>query len=115
MSKLSDGEENLSFQLKAAGIPFEREYRFYPPRRFRFDFVIKPTDERGVPSNLLLAVEVEGGAFSGGHKRGADYHSDCEKHNLAMLDGWRTLRVTPTMVETGEALVWIEKALGKDL
>ena len=103
---MSDGEEELALQLKAAKIPFEREFRFFPPRRWRFDFVL-------VPLSLLIAVEVEGGAWSGGHKRGAAADTDCQKHNAAMLDGWRTLRFTPAMVASGEALETIETALGR--
>jgi len=36
----SPAEILLTAQLEQAGIPFEREYRFAPPRRWRADFVI---------------------------------------------------------------------------
>ena len=102
----SAGEEELAFQLKALGINFEREYRFDPARRWRFDFALEP-------QLCFLAVEVEGGAFNGGHRRGVEANKDCEKSNAAVLLGWRVLRFTPYMVETGEAIATIEAALGR--
>lgn len=102
----SPGEAELALQLKLAKIPFEREFRFHPPRRWRFDFVLLPVD-------LLIAIEVEGGAFSGGHKRGLFADTDCEKSNAAMEDGYKVLRFTPGMVASGVALQTIERALGK--
>jgi hypothetical protein len=111
----SEGEELLAFQLKAAKIEFVREYRFASPRKWRFDFVIKHGDDlrlrRVTP--FLLAVEIEGGAFSGGHRRGKEADKDCEKANVATLRGWRVLRFTPAMVKDGRALAMIEQALGR--
>jgi len=66
------------------------EYRFHPPRRWRFDAA---WPER------LLAVEIEGGAWaSGRHVRGTGYEGDCEKYNQAACDGWIVLRYTPQMI-----------------
>jgi len=63
---------------------FEREYKFHPVRKWRFDFA----DPHG-----KVAVEIEGGAFSGGrHTRGAGFIADCEKYNAAILMGWRVFR-----------------------
>lgn len=39
--------------------------------------------------------------------------ADCEKMALAMLDGWRVLRVTGTHVRFGRAIDWISEALKK--
>jgi very-short-patch-repair endonuclease len=42
-----------------------------------------------------LAVEIEGGIFTGGrHVRGLGYHKDCIKYNLAAEQGWIVLRYT---------------------
>jgi len=67
-------------------IEYQREYKFLHDRRFRFDIAI--------PS-LKIAIEFEGGVFSGGrHTRGKGYISDCKKYNLATMHGWKLLRYT---------------------
>jgi hypothetical protein len=110
----SEGEELLAFQLKAAGIDYEREHRFFVHRRWRFDFVINGPWMVDAPlPNPRFAVEVEGGAWSGGHKRGKAADTDCEKQNQAALDGWPVFRFTPAMVKDGRALAMIEQALGR--
>lgn len=72
-------------RLKALGLPDpEREYKFHPERRWKFDFA---WPER------KIAIEVEGGIWSRGrHTRGNGYINDCEKYNSAVLLGWRVLR-----------------------
>jgi very-short-patch-repair endonuclease len=103
----SDPEEELAFDLKAAGIPFARQFHFAahwtPPRKFAADFAF--------PLAWLL-VEVDGGGYiAGRHTRGAGFEADHERDALAMLHGWRVLRVTPKQVESGIALTWIEGLL----
>lgn len=67
-----------------------REYRFAPPRRFRFDFADPVT---------LIAVEIEGGNWTGGrHTRGSGFEMDCKKYNLAALRGWKVFRFTSGML-----------------
>jgi very-short-patch-repair endonuclease len=99
-------EATLALHMKAAGIPApEREFRFHPPRRWRLDFAWP---------NLMLAVEVEGGTFSGGrHIRGKGFAQDFEKYNQAALDGWKVLRFTGDMIKSGEALQTIQRALNE--
>jgi very-short-patch-repair endonuclease len=83
----------------------EREYRFDPTRRWRFDFAWPPED---------VALEVEGGVWiAGRHSRGAGMVNDMEKYNTAALQGWRILRVTPKDMENGQAMVWLEGILGR--
>ena len=79
-----------------------REHRFLPPRRFRFDFAW-PDD--------LLAVEVDGGTWrgTGRHSRGLGYERDCEKLNLAAMNGWTVLRYTSSMVRDGRAIQQLEE------
>lgn len=102
-STASKLEERLSLELKAVGLPEPvREYRFWPGRQFRFDFCWP---------DKMLAVEVEGGAFSGGrHSRGAGMTTDASKYNQAALMGWVVLRFTPPMIRSGEAIQTIETA-----
>jgi len=106
MSK-SELEEALAFQIKAVRIPQpEREYRFAPPRRWRFDMAWP---------DKMVAVECEGGIWGGKgrHVRGAGFTADCEKYNMAALQGWKVLRFTGEHIHRGDALVMIERALGR--
>lgn len=102
MSRL---EDELVWQIQAAKLPAPvRELRFAPPRRFRFDLAW--VDQR-------LACEVQGGVHSGGrHVRGVGAESDAEKLTLAVLAGYRCLVVTAKHIKSGQALTWIEAALG---
>lgn len=69
----------------------EREYQFLEGRRFRFDFCFVPQ---------RVAVELEGAVFQQGrHTRGKGYESDCEKYNLAVLNGYKVLRFTRGMLQ----------------
>jgi very-short-patch-repair endonuclease len=97
-------ETDLERQILAAGLGQPaREWRFHPPRRWRFDLCF-PLE--------WLAIEVDGGTWKGGrHNRGAGYESDCEKYAQALVDGWRVLRVTANMVKDGRALGYVRAAL----
>ena len=107
MTRLNVAEETLAAQLQAAGIPYEREYRFAPPRRWRADFWIS----QGLEYDLL--VEIDGGAFiAGRHSRGTGVEADCEKMSAAAILGYRVLRMTPRQVEDGRGLSWVRQALG---
>lgn len=100
----SELERLLTEQLIVIDLPEpEREYRFHPTRRWRFDLAWP---------DVRLAVEVEGGTWSGGrHTRGTGFEADCEKYNEATLSGWRVLRVTGSMIESGRAMALVERAL----
>lgn len=102
---MSHLEEALARQLLLCGIRgFQREYKFDPTRRWRFDFAW-PAD--------LLAVECEGAIWTQGrHTRGSGFSSDLEKYNHAALLGWRVLRYSSEMIDSGKALQEIETALG---
>jgi very-short-patch-repair endonuclease len=72
------------FALLADDLPEPAtEYRFHPRRKWRFD-VAWP--------DYQLAVELHGGLWSGGaHARPRGIQRDLEKHNAAMLLGWKVL------------------------
>lgn len=94
----------LAESMRLSGIPsVEREFRFHPVRRWRFDIAARAHS---------LAVEVDGGAFTGGHSRGKAYEAECLKFCEAAILGWRVLRVTPQMVKSGQALALIRRAVG---
>lgn len=84
-----DYADDLAWYIAQAAIPQpDREFRFAPPRRFRFDFAWP--EER-------IALEVDGGRWMpGGGRHAGD--GDYEKLNLAATLGWRVLRVTSDMV-----------------
>lgn len=102
--KVSKWEELLARQIAADKLPAPvREYRFHAGRRWRLDFVWL---------EQALAVEVEGGIFSGGrHTRGAGFAADSDKYNAAVLLGWRLLRFTDRQVKDGSAVATIRAAL----
>jgi very-short-patch-repair endonuclease len=106
----SQAELLLSVQLEQAGIPFEREYRFAPPRRWRADFRLAELNYFS-PSDELL-IEIDGGSWvAGRHTRGSGFEKDAEKLNAAAELGYRVLRYTPKMIESGEALEQIRRIL----
>lgn len=90
-------EDEVAFGVRALGLPApEREYRFSPHRRFRFDFAWPA---------VKVALEVDGGTWIGGrHTSGAGYQRDVEKMNLAALTGWLVVRATKDMVKDGTAV-----------
>lgn len=94
----------LLVQLRALGLPdADREWRFHPARRWRFDLA---WPERKV------AVEIQGGLFSNGrHARGAGISSDYEKGAAATLLGWRVFWVTPHQIKMGQAANWVAEAM----
>lgn len=97
----SPGEEAFALHCKAEGIPFVREHRFDRIRKWRFDFVIYPTDTK-------IAIEIEG---RGRHQSFGGFEKDCEKYAEAAILGWRVIRVTPAQVMSGQAIDWVLRAL----
>jgi hypothetical protein len=63
-----------------------KEFQFAPPRKFRFDWCIE---------KYKIAVEYEGiVAGKSRHTSIKGYTGDCEKYNIATLNGWRIFRYT---------------------
>lgn len=104
-SQLSD---SMAMVLRIAGIPFDREYRFHPTRKWRFDIAL----QAGLMDGPKVAIECDGGVWSGGrHVRGKGYLGDMEKLNEAAVLGWRVLRVSREHIEDGRALDWVERII----
>lgn len=79
------------------------EYRFHPPRRWRFDLAW--------PEHRV-AFEREGSTWQGGrHTSGKGYAADAEKYNQAAIDGWIVIRGTVDMIRSGLALSQLLDAL----
>lgn len=101
---MSEPEEVLVFQLRAAGISgYEREVRWHPTRKWRSDFMFHTQS---------IIVEIDGGTWaSGRHTRGGGFERDAEKHAEAAILGYTVLRFTTGMVMRGEAVGFIERIL----
>ena len=92
-----------ALQLRDAGIPFEREYKPIPGRKYRYDFYFQPD----------LLVEINGGTFQHmGHSSPLGIQRDYDKHNFAVLAGYRVLMFSGEDVQGSKALVTTMKALG---
>lgn len=73
-------------QQRFVGIEIVKEFKFYPTRKWRFDYAF-PAEK--------VAVEVDGGVWVGGrHINPAGYINDMEKLNNAAAMGWLVLRIT---------------------
>lgn len=87
----SAGEAALAAAIRLHGPdlpPHEREARFHPSRRWRFDFSWKAA---------RVAVECDGGQFAhGGGRHATD--ADRDKLNHAGALGWRVLRFSPQQI-----------------
>lgn len=106
MTALEDAMAGVINQVqRTEGMPaFEdpqKEYRFHPVRKWRFDFA---WPER------MIALEVEGGIWvRGAHNRGKHFNEDCEKYNEAALLGWKVFRFTTNLIEDGSAYNMLER------
>lgn len=100
-------ELELRGQVLMAGLTkgIQVEFQALPDRRYRWDLAW--------PEQKLL-VEIQGGIWAeGGHTTGVGVTRDCEKATLAALAGFRCLAVTSDHISSGQALKWIQEALGR--
>jgi very-short-patch-repair endonuclease len=98
---LSKGEEAFVRQCEVEWLTPEREFMFHPTHKWRFDFAFR---------FAKLAVEVEGGV-NGRHQRIGGSTADCVKYSEAAVLGWRVIRATTAQVMSGQAIIWVLKAL----
>jgi very-short-patch-repair endonuclease len=90
----SPGEELLAQHLRAYGIAYQREVELVPGRKWRSDFLVGD-----------IAIEVDGGVHGiGRHQRARGFEADCQKMNSITAQGYRLLRFTTQMVQSGEAI-----------
>lgn len=91
----------------------ETEFRFHPPRRWRFDYVLNgPIPGSNPPREYKIAIEFNGSVWTQGrHTRGQGYINDREKINQAQIDGWLVLELTTEMIKSGRAYEMIEQAI----
>ena len=101
----SRAEATFALFVRAAKLPNpERNYKFWPGRRFELDFAW-PIQK--------VALEIQGAVRSGkgGHQTMQGMMDDYIKHNRAALDGWILLLVTQQQVHNGYALEVVKAAL----
>ena len=101
---MSELEDLLLWQIEAVELPIpEREVQWHPTRKWRSDFIWK---------DKMVIAECEGATYTyGRHTRGGGFEKDCEKYNTATLMGYSVYRFTRKMVESGDAISTLEKAL----
>lgn len=97
--KLTAQQVLLGVHLAELGLVHEFEYRFLPDRKFRFDVYVP---------ELRLGIEVDGGMWSGGHRRSDAIEADNEKVNLALKHGFACLRFTNRQVDSGYAKQFVK-------
>jgi very-short-patch-repair endonuclease len=91
----SEPEERFNIAWRTlGGQKPEREYRFTPDRKWRFDFAWP---------EVRIAVEIEGGINEGKHRgyhmRTKGFLKDAEKYNRASTLGWRVYRFAPSQIQ----------------
>lgn len=79
----------------AGGPPLQREVRFHPTRRWRFDFAC---------TRCKIAYEIQGGLYQAksGHRSHDGVKRDAEKLNAAQLLGWRVFQITTYTMKDAE-------------
>jgi len=94
-------EHEFIQHLTLFDVPYEEEYMAVKGRRFRWDFYTPPD----------LLIELNGGTYQHmGHSTGKGIQRDYDKHNLAVLNGFRVLMFTTDDVTSGRAIETVQKA-----
>ena len=96
--KLTQAQTLLLIHLKELKLEAVPEYRFHETRKWRFDVYIPAA---------RIGIELDGGIFTGGHRRGTAIELDHEKSNQAQMMGIRVLRFTNRQVLNGVAREFI--------
>lgn len=109
LKRENKGKDFIEFALISKNIKYSKEYQFAPPRKFRFDFAFF-CSWYGIPNKKVkVGIEYEGLIFeanrqhstgTSGHTTIKGFTSNCEKYNLAQLDGWIVLRYTALNFKT---------------
>lgn len=94
------------------GIYAVPEYRFNDQRKWRFDFAFARIPFDDELDKCRVALEVQGGLFSGGrHSRGPALLKEHEKLNAAACAGWRVLYTIPQNLCMQETVDMVKEAL----
>ena len=84
--KGSKAKAEIEMILKLFGRHYEKELKFHPERKWRFDFAIP---------EMKVAIEYEGlMSEKSRHTTISGFTNDSEKYNAAQALGWKVLRYT---------------------
>lgn len=91
-------------QIVGVGLPLPlQQYKWHPERKFKADFAYD------FPPFKLL-IEVDGGTWQQmGHSTGSGIERDHIKDAEALILGFKTLRLTGTMVKDGSGIKYLEQ------
>lgn len=93
------GLQHIELVLLSLRVPYVTEHTFLKDRRFRFDVAIP---------ELKIGIEYEGiHSAQSRHTNAAGYTTDCDKYNLAAVNGWRVLRFTARNYQSFTRLIEI--------
>ena len=79
-------EKFLRIWQSVGGPALEREVKLIEGRKFRADFVHRPS---------RTAIEIQGGVWKGRHTHGTGFTKDCEKTILTFCAGWTVIPFAP--------------------
>jgi len=112
-------EAKVAADLQALGLMegCERQYRFHPTRKWLIDF-FWDTCEAGYWINKPIALEVNGGTYMqgarrGAHSRGSRQRKDFEKWTEISLMGITLILVDTVDVRKGTHVERVLRALGR--
>lgn len=116
-------EENLAFQVRVLKLPApQREYRFAAHQVGMGAGVKSRLQAAGLKDwrldfawpDQMLAVEVEGGGWSGGrHTTGQGFEEDMQKYHHVMRLGWTLYRCDGRLIKSGDAARLVAHLLDK--
>ena len=79
-------KDKIEWVLIEKKISYSKEFKFLPNRKFRFDFYLP---------DFLTGIEYEGIiSAKSRHTSLKGFTTDCEKYNLAQINGYTVLRYT---------------------
>jgi hypothetical protein len=107
-----DAHSELLFQCQALGLPAPaREFTFHATRRWRFDWAWPAACVALEQEGVVYATTPGDHRLGGRHTSAVGFAYDLEKYRAAFVLGWAVLRVLPTHIFDGSAVLAIEARL----
>jgi hypothetical protein len=94
IKRIPEGLQQMFRDLKNAKIHHLTEFQFAPPRKFKFDIVLLKYKIAIEYEGLIYKANRHKGTGISGHTTVKGYTSNCDKYNLAAVNGWVVLRYT---------------------